>query len=197
MANYNGKNGRIKIGASKTINGATHNTGVVTIDFTAAHGFVAGDRIIIANVVGMTDLNTFHTVASAPDGDTITVALTTAQGYTSGGTAIRHVPVISGNITGNAEMIPTSDSESGDWEEFAAGRNSFTSSFEGYIKEGASIPVEGDSLTITVEFMPGDYFQGVMKIESVEINDPTAEGGNVTFTVTARGTGEITKIIQT
>jgi hypothetical protein len=36
-----------------------------------------------------------------------------------------------------------------------------------------------------------------MKIESVEINDPTAEGGNVTFTVTARGTGEITKIIQT
>jgi hypothetical protein len=196
MVNFNGKTGKIKIGTAKSISDANHSGGVVTIDFGSAHGFVAGDRIIIEGVVGMTSLNTYHTVATAPDADTITVALTTAQSYTSGGTAIRHVPIISGNVTGNTEMLPASDSESGDWEEFVAGRNSFTCSFEGYAKEGASIPVEGDSLTITVEIDPDNYFSGTMKIESVEINNPIAEGANVTFTVAARGTGEKTKTLD-
>jgi hypothetical protein len=196
MANFNGKDGKLKAGTAKNISGATHNAGVVTIDFEAAHGLIAGDRIIIAGVVGMTSLNTFHTVATAPDTDTITVALTTAQTYTSGGTAIRHIPIISGNLSGAIETINTDDSESGAWEEYTTGRKSFTISFEGYVKEGCSIPQEGDSLTLTLEFDADNYFSGTFKVETVEIVDPAAEAGNVTFSITARGTGEKTKTLD-
>ena len=146
MANLTGISGLVKIGTALDILAATHNAGTVTIQTDGNHGKAAGDRIFIQGVVGMTDLNGYHTVASSVDADEFTITLTTAQTYTSGGTVVRHVPVISWNANGGVEVIPASDSESGSWEENIAGRKTWDIQFEGYAKEGASIPVEGDSL---------------------------------------------------
>jgi hypothetical protein len=73
-----------------TVTGASHTTGVVTITFSAAHGLdvIKEHAFWVTGVVGMTDLNSrVFDVASIPSSTTITISLTTAQGYTSGGAA--------------------------------------------------------------------------------------------------------------
>jgi hypothetical protein len=70
---------------AKTITGAVNTTGIVTVTATA-HGLVVGQNVVIASVVGMTNLNGEFKVLSVPSANTFTVALDTAQTYTSGGT---------------------------------------------------------------------------------------------------------------
>lgn len=77
---------------SGAISGAVHAAGVVTVTFTAPHYLREGEPFTVADVVGMTDLNGARTVASVPSATTVTVALSTAQTYTSGGTWTRAVP---------------------------------------------------------------------------------------------------------
>jgi len=80
--------GLTAICASKTITNAVHDAGVVTITATA-HGYTSNQQVLITGVVGMTDLNDkIHTV-TVTDENTFTVPLTTAQTYTSGGSATR------------------------------------------------------------------------------------------------------------
>ena len=57
MAKISGKDGKVLHGSEITITGAVHDTGVVTVT-AAANGLSVGDRILIGDVVGMTDLNT-------------------------------------------------------------------------------------------------------------------------------------------
>ena len=68
-----------------TVTAATHVSGVVTVELDTTRGMRAGEQIDISDVVGMTDLNGRHTIVSVVDGTDITVALDTAQTYTSGG----------------------------------------------------------------------------------------------------------------
>ncbi len=76
-----------------SVTAATHSGGVVTITLgTANHYLRAGEQTTIASVVGMTSLNGVWTIASVPLPNKITVALTTAQTYTSGGTWTRVNP---------------------------------------------------------------------------------------------------------
>lgn len=77
---------------SGTVTGATHSAGVVTVTVSATHYLRAGDLIQIAGVVGMTDLNTTHTVTEVVSNTQFKVALTTAQSYTSGGSWQRTYP---------------------------------------------------------------------------------------------------------
>ncbi|HZZ82541.1 MAG TPA: autotransporter-associated beta strand repeat-containing protein, partial [Gemmataceae bacterium] len=73
------------MGAS--ITGVT-NTVNPTITTSAAHGFVVGQQITIANVVGATGVNGTFTITSVPTPTTFTIALASAPGaYLYGGSA--------------------------------------------------------------------------------------------------------------
>lgn len=74
---------------SASITGATHAAGVVTVSMSGNAFLRAGEEVTIASVLGMTDLNGVWTVLGAPAANQFTVALTTAQTYTSGGTWTR------------------------------------------------------------------------------------------------------------
>jgi hypothetical protein len=69
------------------ITGAVAGTVKVTIT-CVGHGLASGELVTIVGVVGMTDLNGSWTV-TVVDATTFTVALSTVQTYTSGGTASR------------------------------------------------------------------------------------------------------------
>lgn len=76
-----------------TITAATHAAGVVTITLgTGNHYLRAGEAFTAASVGGMTDLNGPWTVSAVPAPNQISIALTTAQTYTSGGTWARQSP---------------------------------------------------------------------------------------------------------
>lgn len=77
-------------GGTVNISNAVHAAGVVTITTSIVHGMDAAldNAVYIDSIVGMTDLNgKIWTVQSIPSTTTYTVALTTAQSYTSGGTS--------------------------------------------------------------------------------------------------------------
>jgi len=83
---------------SGTVAAATHSAGVVTVELDTTNGLRANEEITFASVGGMTDLNGTWTIASVVDGTDITIALTTAQTYTTGGTWAR---VANHNVTLN------------------------------------------------------------------------------------------------
>lgn len=75
-----------------TITGATSSNGIVTVAVNTTAYLRAGEEVTHAGVVGMTDLNGKFTIASVVDATHYTVALSTAQAYTSGGTWARVAP---------------------------------------------------------------------------------------------------------
>ncbi|HEV6964835.1 hypothetical protein [Roseateles sp.] len=78
---------------SGNVTAASHSGGVVTVTLDAGRHYLrAGDEFTISSVAGMTDLNGAWVVASVPAPNQVTVALTTAQTYTSGGTWARTYP---------------------------------------------------------------------------------------------------------
>jgi len=98
---------------SKAITGATNATPIVIT--SAAHGFSNGDLVTIAGVLGNTNANGTHKVASA---STNTFALTDSGGsniagngtYTSGGTIVDSPNTDEGTVnTDRAYLIPSDD----------------------------------------------------------------------------------------
>lgn len=89
-----------QLSATKTITAITQ---AAQAQITAAgHGYIAGDRILIQSVVGMTQLNgLFVTVASVVDANnfTITTSTTAMTAYSSAGTA-KNVEVFTDNYNG-------------------------------------------------------------------------------------------------
>ena len=77
---------------SGSVSGAVHAAGVVTVTVAAAHFLRPGDEVSLSGVGGMTDLNGAFVVLSAPTPTIFTVALSTAQTYSSGGTWVRIAP---------------------------------------------------------------------------------------------------------
>ena len=84
------------------ISAATHYGGVVTATTASTKYLRAGEEVTIADVVGMTDLNSIFPILSVVDATHFTVALTTAQTYTSGGSWTR---VAAHNISGMTRRI--------------------------------------------------------------------------------------------
>ena len=75
-----------------TITGAVHASGLVTLTVNTTFGLRAGEQVVHAGVVGMTDLNGTFLIDSVVDTTHYKVKLTTAQTYTSGGTWTRLAP---------------------------------------------------------------------------------------------------------
>ncbi len=134
-----------------SISGATHSAGVVTVTTTADHWLKKGHRIDIASVAGMTDLNGSWTVASAPSATTFTIALTTAQTYTSGGTWTRDAPYNTGNMQKRIYRSVTSGS--GTDYQFVAEISAATTTYNDSLTP-ASL---GETLpSLTWDMPPGD-----------------------------------------
>lgn len=76
--------------ANKTITAISKaNPGVVT---SVAHGFVTGDKIRLASVVGMTEVNNLYFTITVLTADTFSIGVNTSTytTYTSGGTATKY-----------------------------------------------------------------------------------------------------------
>lgn len=83
-----------------TVTGATVVTaGQVRVAMDTTRGLQQYERIVFANVVGMTDLNGVFTIAAVVDATHVDVTLSTIQTYTSGGTWARQAPHNTTNMT--------------------------------------------------------------------------------------------------
>lgn len=100
---------------SGTISAATHSAGVVTVTLDTVRGLRAGEKVIFAGVVGMTDLNGTRTLLSVNTGtNQVTVALNTAQVYGAG--ADTWTRVAPHNTTGMKRRIYRSVGTNLDWK---------------------------------------------------------------------------------
>ena len=115
MAKYSGSGSVAYVGSAINISAATHNAGTVTITANT-HLMAAGDYVYIASVVGMTDLNGYWAIQTAADGNTLTVTLTTAQTYTSGGTVQQVIPTTGYTLNFTEPIQDTTDSDNAGWK---------------------------------------------------------------------------------
>lgn len=77
---------------SGTVIGATKTATTVTFQTNANHYLRVGDEFTVGSIVGMTDANGVWTASAVPDATHVTITLTTAQTYTSGGAWARTTP---------------------------------------------------------------------------------------------------------
>jgi hypothetical protein len=87
---------------SANITGASVSSGICSVVTSSTAHLRAGEEVTHAGIVGMTDLNGNFVILSVTDATHYTVALTTAQTYTSGGTWARVAPH---NTTGMTRRI--------------------------------------------------------------------------------------------
>lgn len=83
-------------------NGAVRSSNTVTITTTAAHGFVAGQSVVIAGVTDSSFNGTF-TIATVPSTTTFTYAQTGSNATSSGGTATAAAATITIKVTSTAD----------------------------------------------------------------------------------------------
>jgi len=193
MAKVSGSSGIVKIGSAVNISDAIHSAGVVTVDTAAAHGLSQRSRISVLSVVGMTDLNRHFSVATVPAADSFTVALTTAQNYTSGGTVQQIIEVTNWSFTEDRPVLDVSDSNSGGWrEKLDKGISNFTGTIEGFLYSSTLKPTKGSELTATLVASATEEYSGTILITSdvttVDIPGETAVMVSFNF----EGTGELT-----
>lgn len=186
MAKVTGKDGIVKIGSAVNIADATHSAGVVTVETSAAHGLTANTRIVIAGAGGMTDLNDHFTIATVPSGTFFTIALSTAQTFTTGGTVQEIIEVTAWNLTSEAVAMNTTDSDSGDWQEMTPkGMTSFSGSIEGFMYSSTRKPTKGSELVADLQTNGTDDFSGTIILTSdlteLEISGETAVQATFNF----------------
>jgi hypothetical protein len=155
----NGTDGEVLFGSAVNITGAS---GTTTITVTASgHGLSAGDRIKIANVGGMTDLNGIHTVATASTTFTVVLSTATSQTYTTGGTVQKYMDMTKWDVEQTCGTQDVTDSGSSGWrEKIPNGFADLKGSFEGFIVTGANFPTKGSSLTIRLNADSDTYWSG-------------------------------------
>jgi hypothetical protein len=191
-----GQLGKVKFGTAKTIASATYDAGVVTINFTAVHGFVAKERILIAGCVGMTDLNKSFTILAAPDTDTITVTLTTSQTWSSGGTAIKIIEVTNWELTKTADVIDTKDSNdaaTGWGSNIPSGWKNFSGKFEGFIYAGTLPPGMDSSVAAIFAVNNLINWSGTIILTSEAVVTDVLGKAAVKVSYNCTGTGALTK----
>ena len=183
MTKQSGVDGIAYLETAKTITGASHSAGTVTVTATS-HGLGAGDMILIASVVGMTDLNG-HFVIDAVATNTFDVTLTTAQSYSSGGTAQQVIELTNWDKDETDDIIDCTDSSNAGWrEKIAKGIKSASGTISGFRYDGND-PAELVGTTITslkLYSATGNYWSGtaifgtvsdVVPVESADINRVT------------------------
>lgn len=198
MGKISGREGRVMYGAAATLStpGAVHNAGVVTITTAAAHGFVAGDRIYITGVVGMTSLNgKSFKVVSAPTGVTLTISHSTTQSWTSGGTVKRTIELVSFEMEKTSEEADVSDSSTDiDAEYVPAGKVRRSGSMEGMLYTGQIDPPFTELMDAVFKINSEVSYAGQIFITNEKIGPVDIPGANaVKVSYNWRGTGIFVK----
>ena len=193
MAAVSGRLGRALFGSAATISDANHSTGTVTIDFTGAHGLNQYELVYIEDVVGMTDINGTFEVITAPDTDTITITKTTAQSYTSGGSARKTIDVISLSTDITCEVIKTtSSSTSGGFDTYIpAGFATATGTISGLFIEGADLLDVNEEITAEFRISDTQYYSGSGVVTSINVGSNVPGTDAVTVSVGVQLTGEV------
>lgn len=196
MGKFSGKSGRIKIGSGKAITAAVVGAGVVDVT-CVAHGLSAGMFVLISGVVGMTDLNNSGKgllVESVGDVDTFTVNLTTAQVYTSDGTAQRILPLTKWDLTRTSPIGDVSDSESGDWaEKQFSGFKEWEATYEALASDGQDDAVFDNELAVELDLDENNYYSGSALFDSEKVSVDRKSAGGIPVSGTMKGNGALTK----
>lgn len=189
-----GSSGKCRFGATATITDANHSGGTVTVDATA-HGFAVGDRVEITGVVGMTDLNAIHVVTGVNTND-FDVTLTTAQSYTSGGSARRILAITEWSLEVSGGVIDVTDSSSSTWrEKIPNGLKEVRGTMTGFLLDGVISPTKGETIALKLDADGDNYWaiDAIISNEGVSLDVPGDSA--VVRTHTFEGTGTLTETV--
>jgi len=194
MAKHSGSNAKVEIGAATVITAASHNAGTVTVT-AAGHGLSVGRSILMAGVVGMTDLNTYF-VVDAINGNDFDVTLTTAQTYTSDGTVQQRIEVTNISFTESEAILEDTDSSNAGWKTHTAkGISKLSGTLTGFFDSGL-VPetLVGESLSsVKIYTETGYYWSGTLLVGQVEQAVDVPGESLVQITYAFEGTGEWTE----
>jgi len=196
MAVISGSAGYVTYGSALDVTDISEAANAV-VSVAATAGFTAGDRVIIRDVSGMTEINGLHaTVQSIVTDTSITIdidsqAFTT---YSSGGTITHTIDITAFSYTATAQVADVTDSSSTTWKDFiASGFDDFSGTFEGFLKSGINPPSFGSS--ISFGFYETDSASatgsGVLTSKAVTLNVDGTEAVKVSYSF--KGTGTITE----
>ena len=193
---YSGINGRVTFYDGDSIEDVTDNGATVTIDLTG-HNFSAGDPVYIYGVVGMTDLNGYHSIDSVNTND-ITITVTTAQSYTSGGVVQHTIPMTSWTLNQTCEIKDYTDSScvssSVAWAKCVSSViKRFEGSIEGIFGDGTTRPTIGTKILYYFYMNGSDSFYGNSRITGENITQTDLEGDVTKISYTFKGGGELTE----
>jgi len=188
MAKVSGEDGKVIVGTGTgTITNATGTTTIVVVNNTIVN---VGDRILIEDVVGMTDINGEHTITAIDAGVSFSILIpTTAQTYVSGGSAILCVSITGWSLDLASEVINTTDSSNSTWNAFISNDwTGGTGTFEGFFEGGVTDLVIGDSYPLVLRLSGAIYYTGtgIITGNSTTVDVPGTEAvkKSYTFTVT-------------
>ena len=193
MAKLSGKDGIVLYGTIKGITAATGTTTITVTTGGVAHGYSVKDRIQINSVVGMTDINGSHTIATVPLTTTFTIVLATAtsQTYVSGGEVSVCTDIVGWNVDAKAEVVDTTDSSTSTWKTFIPNNWAEASgTFDGFFYTGTTKPAMGTSLVIRLMLGSNNYYSGTGYITSdgTSVNVVGTDAVKVTYAFTINGT---------
>ena len=195
MAKISGDNGKVYVRATGTsITAASHAAGTVTVT-ASGHGYVEGDFVDISGVVGMTDLNGIFGVSGVAGND-FDVTLTTAQSYTSGGTARQCVPVTNWELVRAEPVLDATDSSNAGWrQKVVKGIKNWTGSLTGlFYLDSKPQDLVGESFSTSLVMDDGRYFTGSCIFgEVVETVDIPGES-LIAATYSIEGNGLISEV---
>ena len=190
MAKLSGEGGKVYVCVSGTsITDANHSGGTVTVT-ASGHGLVVGDYVEISSVVGMTNLNSTWGVSEVA-GTTFGVVLTTAQSYTSGGTARQCVPVTNWELTRSEPVIDGTDSSNAGWtQKVVKGVKNWAGSLTGFFYINAKPgDLVGETFSTSLIMDDGRYFTGSCMFGEIgeTVDVPGEELVGVTYTIDGNG----------
>lgn len=194
VVKLSGSSGRVKIGSSASVTGATITSGNCVV--TSGLSVSVGDIVLISGVVGMTDLNNSgkgHLVTAVGSG-TFTVVLTSSQTYTSGGTAQRIIPITQWDLKQGSETADVTDSESGNWKEnMVTGHKSWSGTYSGFLPNKSSELPLGVSLAVQLDVDANNSWSGTAVFNEASIGTKVVGADAVTVSGSFTGTGALTK----
>lgn len=189
-----GKDGCVKLGASASVTGATASGGNCVV--TSGLSVAVGDIVLISGVTGMTDLNNSGKgqLVTAIGSGTFTVALTTSQTFSLGGTAQRILPITQWSVDVNSEIADVTDSESGEWKEnIVTGHKSWSGSYSGFLPNNSSDLPINQELAVELVVDSNNSFAGNAIFTNAKVDTKVPGADAVAVSGSFTGNGALTK----
>lgn len=190
MAKVNGSAGKVVTSTNTNITAVTGNPGT-TITITASgHGLSVGDKVLIEDVGGMTDLNGEHVVTVSATTFQIELGKSTSQSYTSGGTVKTCATIMNWTLDIATEPMKTTDSDVSTWDTFIdSGFKGGTGTFEAFF-ETATSDIALTSTALILRMDASNYYTltAFITANTSTVDVPGTEAVKKTYTFTATST---------